>query len=134
MVTEAMKLEEILASWKEGYDKSKHCIKKHRHHFANRGLYSQNYGLSSSHVRIWELDHKEGLALKNWCFRIVLLEKTLESRLDSKAIKPVNPKGNQSWILIRRTDAEDPILCAKRPWCWERLKVKGEGGGKGWDG
>ena len=59
---------------------------------------------------VWELDHKEGWAPKNWCFQTVVLEKTLESPLDSKKIKPVNPKGNQSWILIGRTDAEAPIL------------------------
>ena len=62
--------------------------------------------------QMWELDHKEGFALKNWCFRTVVLEKTLESPLDSKEIKQVNPKGNQSWILIGSTDAqtEAPIL------------------------
>jgi len=59
---------------------------------------------------MWELDHKEGWALKNWCFRTAMLEKTLESPLDSKEIKPVNPKGNQPWIVIGRTDAEAPIL------------------------
>ena len=63
-------------------------------------------------VRMWELDHKEGWVPKNWCFQIVLLEKTLESPLDSKEIKPVNPKGNQPWILTGRTDAEAeaPVL------------------------
>jgi len=55
---------------------------------------------------MWELDHKESWTLKNWCFWTVVLEKTLESPLDCKVIKPVNPKGNQSWIFIRRTDAE----------------------------
>ena len=64
---------------------------------------------SSSHILIWELDHKEGWALKNWCFQIVLLEKTLESPLKSK-IKPVNPKGRQSWLFTGRTQAEVPIL------------------------
>ena len=62
--------------------------------------YSQSYGFSSSHVQMWELDHKEGWALKNWCFQIVVLEKTLESPLDSQDIKPVNPKGNQGWCWI----------------------------------
>ena len=62
---------------------------------------------------MWELDHKEGRALKNWCFRTVVLEKTLESALDSKEIKSANPKGNQSWIFIGRTDAE-----AEAPICW----------------
>ena len=73
---------------------------------------SQNYGFSISHVWMWELDHKEGGALKNWCFQILVLEKTPESPLDGKEIKPINPKGNQSWIFIGRTDAEAeaPIL------------------------
>ena len=65
---------------------------------------------SSSQVRMWELDHKEGLVLKNWCFWLVVLEKTLESPLDSKKIKPVNPKGSQPWIFIGRTDAEADAL------------------------
>ena len=67
---------------------------------------------SSSHVWMWELDYKDSLALKNWSFWTVVLEKTLESPLDSKEIQPVHPKGNQSWIFIGRTDveAETPIL------------------------
>jgi len=87
-------------------------LKKQRHHFADKGPYSQSYVFSSSHVQMWELDHTEGWAPKNWCFLIVVLEKTLESPLDCKEIKPVNPKGDQPWIFIRRTDAEAeaPIL------------------------
>ena len=84
-------------------------IKKQRLHLANQGLYSQKNGFSISHIWMWELDHKEGWAPKNWCFQIVVLEKTLErleSPLDCKEIKPVNSKGNQCWILIGRTDAE----------------------------
>ena len=73
-------------------------------------LYSQNYGFSGSHVQMWKLDHKESQAPKNWCFRIVVLEKTLKNPLDWKEIKPVNPKGDQPWIVIGRTDAEAPIL------------------------
>ena len=80
--------------------------------FAN-GLHNQSYGFSSSHIRMWELDHKEGWVPKNWCFQIVVLEKTLESSLDCKKIKPVNPKGNQPWIFIGRTDAE-----AEAPTLW----------------
>ena len=80
-----------------------------RCHFANKGLYSQSYGFSRSHEQMWELDHKEGWASKNRCFQIEMLEKTLESTLDSKEIKPVHPKGNQPWIFIGRTDAEAPI-------------------------
>ena len=70
-----------------------------------KAWYSQSYGFSSSHVQMWELDQREGWALKNWCFRTVVLKTTLESPLDSKEIKPVNPKGNQPWIFIGRTDA-----------------------------
>ena len=77
--------------------------------FAEKGSYSQNYGFPSSHIQMWTLDHKEGWILKNWCFQIVVLEMTLERPLDSN-IKPVNPKGNQPWIFIGRTDAEAPIL------------------------
>ena len=71
----------------------------------DKGLYSQSYGFTSSHVRMWELDCKEGWASKNWYFWIMVLEKTFESPLDYK-IKPVNPKGNQAWIFTGRTDAE----------------------------
>ena len=87
-------------------------IKKQQHYFANKGPSSQSYGFSSSHVWVWELDYKESWALKSWCFWTVLLEKSVESLLDCKEIQPVSPKGNQSWIFIRRTDAkpEVPIL------------------------
>ena len=85
-------------------------LRKQRHHFAVRGLYSQNYDFSSSHVCMWELDHKKGWALKNWCFQNGVLEKTLEGPWDCKEIKPVNSKGNQLWIFIGRTDVEALIL------------------------
>ena len=101
---------------------------------SNKGPSSQGYGVSSSQVWMWELDHKESWAPKHWCFWTMVLEKTLEIPLDCKEIQPVHPKGNQSWILIGRTDieAEAPILwpldaknwlLRKDPaWCWERLK------------
>ena len=82
-------------------------FKKQRHHFADKSLRSQSYIFSSGHERMWELDHKEGWELKNWCFWIVVLEKTLESPFDSKEIKTVNPKGNQPWIFTGRIDIED---------------------------
>ena len=87
-------------------------LKKQRHYWASKGLSSQRYGFSSSHVWMWELDYKESPALKNWCFWTVVLEKTPDSPLDCKEIKPVNHKGNQSWIFIGRTDikAEPPTL------------------------
>ena len=79
---------------------------KQRHYFANKDPSSQSYGFSSSHVWMWELDHKEGWVPKNWCFQIVVLEKTLWNPLDCKEIKPVNPKGNQPWLFIGMTDNE----------------------------
>ena len=102
----------MLAPWKKSYHKPRQHIKKQRHPFADKGPYSQSYGFSSSHVWLWERDHKEGWVLRKWCFQTVVLKKTLESPLDGKVIKPVNPKGNQSWIFIERTDveAEAPIL------------------------
>ena len=96
----------------KSYNKPRQHIKKQRHHFANKGSYSQSYVFSSSHVQMWELDHKEGWVPKKWCFPFALLEKILESPLDCKEIKPVNPKGTQPWIFIGRTDseAEAPIF------------------------
>ena len=103
-------IKKTLAPWKKSYDQPRQHIKKQRYYFANKDLYSQSYGFSSSQVWMWELDHKESWALKNWCFWIVVLEKTLESPWDCKEIKLVNPKGNQSWIFIGRTDVEAETL------------------------
>ena len=104
----------MLAPWKKSYDKPRQHITKQSYYFANKGPYSQSYDFSSSHVRMWEWDHKEGWVAKNWCFQIVVLEETFESPLDCKEIKPVSPKGNQPWIFIGRTDAEtdSPIFWA----------------------
>ena len=96
----------MLTPWKKSYDQPTQHIQKQRRYFANKGLYSQSYGFSSSHVWMWKLDYKESWALKNWCFWTTVLEKTLESPLDCKDIKLVHPKGNQSWIFLGRTDAE----------------------------
>ena len=132
----------MLTAWKKSYDKPRQHITKQRHYFANKGPSNQSYGFSSSHVWMWELDHKESWAAKN-CFWTVVLEKTLESPLDCKEIQSVHPKGNQSWIFIGRTDAEaeapilwppvEELIHLKRPWCWERLEA-GEGDDRGWDG
>ena len=91
--------------------KPRQHIQKQRHYLVNKGP-SQSYGFSSSHVWMWELDYKESWALKNWWIWTVVLEKTLESPLDCKKIKPVNPKGNQSQTFIGMTDveAETPIV------------------------
>ena len=95
-----------LSPWKESYDQPRQHIQKQRHYFVNKGPSSQCCGFSSGHVWMWELDYKESWALKNWCFWTMVLEKTLESPLDSWEIQPVHPKGNQSWIFIGRTDAK----------------------------
>ena len=110
-MTAAMKLKDA-CSLEESYGQSRKHIKKQRHYFASKDLYGQSYGFSNSYVRMWELDHKEGWTQKNWCSWTVVLEKTLESPLDCKEIQSVNPKGKQSWIFLRRTDAEaeTPIL------------------------
>ena len=118
------------APWKKSYDKPRECIKKQRRNFTNKGQSSQSYGFSSSHVRMWELDHKEGWEPKNWCFWILVLAKTLESPLDSKEIKQVNPKGNQPWIFIGRTDAEAPIFWPSDVKSW--LTGKHPDAGKDW--
>ena len=102
----------MLVPWKYSFVKPRQCIKKQRHYFADKSAYSQSYGFSSSHVQMWELDHKDSWAPKNWCFWTVVLEKTLESPLDGKEIKPVSAKGNQPWIFTGKTDAtaEAPVL------------------------
>ena len=101
-----------LAPGKKSYDQPREHFKKQRHYFADKDLSIQSYGFSSSHVWMWELDYKESWTLKNWCFRTVVLEKTLESPLDCKEIQPVHPKRNQSWTFIGKAEVEPetPIL------------------------
>ena len=90
----------MLPPWKKSYEQPRWHIKKQRYYFANKRPYRQSYVFISSHVWMWELDYKESWAPKNPCFWTVVLEKTLESALDCKEIKAVNPKGNQSWIFL----------------------------------
>ena len=121
----------MFAPWKKSYDQPRQHIRKQRHYFANKDPSSQSYGFSSSHVWMWELDHKEDWAPKNWYFWSV--EKTLESPLEFKEIKPVNSKlGNQSLIFIGRTDAKAkaPILWLPDAKSW--LIGKDPDAGKGW--
>ena len=117
---------------KESYGKSREHFKKQRCHFADKALYSQSFDFSNSHTWMWELDHKKGWALKNWCFWIVMLEKTLENPLDFKVIKPVNPKGNQPWIFTGRTDAEAEALILWPPDGKSQLIGKYPDAGKDW--
>ena len=129
----------------ESYDQPRQHIEKQRHYFVNKGPSSQGYGFSSGHVWMWELDCEERWAPKNWCFWTVVLEKTLESPLDSKEIQPVHPKGNQFWIFIGRTDveAETPILWPLKVKSWlfwkdpdagKDWRAGGDGDDRGWDG
>ena len=107
--------------------KSRQYVEKQRHYSADKGLYCQVYGLPSGCVQLGDLNCKVGRMPKNWCLWTVVLEKTLESILDSKEIKPVNLKGDQSWIFTERTDAEAeaPVFWTsdvnrhhwKSPWC-----------------
>ena len=108
-----------------------------------KDLYNQSIGFSSNHVWMWELDHKKDWTPKKWCFQTAVLEKTLESHLDCKEIKPVNPKGNQPWIVIWRTVAEALILWSpdlksrqngKDPDAGKDWRQKENVGGRGWDG
>ena len=113
-------------------------VEKQRHYFANKGPSSQGYGFSSSHVWIWELDYNESWAPKNWCFWTMVLEKTLDSHLDCKEIKPLNSKGNRYWIFTGRTDAEaeTPILwppdALAKTLTLETIESKRRGWHRGW--
>ena len=103
-----------------------------------------SYVFSTSHIWMWELDHKERWALKNGCFWTVLLEKTLESPLDCKEIQPVHSEGDQPWDFFGRNDAkaQPPVLWTPhakswligKDWCWEGLGAGGEEDDRGWDG
>ena len=129
MVTSAMRLKDT-CSLEEKYDQLGQHIKNQRHYFVNKSPSSQSYGFSSSHVWMWELDYKERWVPKNWHFWTVVLEKTLESPVDCKKIKPINPKGNQPWMFIGRSDAEAPILWPPDAKSW--LIGKDPDAGKDW--
>ena len=109
----------------------------HRNYFAKKGPSSQSYSFSSSHIRMWELDYKKSWAQNNWCFWTVVLEKTFESPLTCKEIKPVNPKGNQSWVFIGRmnAEAETPVLWPPdvKNWLGKTLML-GKIESRGWRG
>ena len=101
--------QKMTAFQQKSYAKPRQSVEKQRHHSADKGPYSQGYDLPSSHAWLWQLDHKESWASKNWCLLSVVLEKTPGSPLDTKEIKPVNLKENPPWILIGRNDAEAEV-------------------------
>ena len=119
MMTAAIKLKDA-CSLEKSCNKPRQHIKKQRQYFANKCPYNQNYGFSISHVWMWELDHKEGQALKNWYFSIVVLDKTLESPLDCKEIQAVHSEGDQLWDFFGRNDAkaETPVLWPPHAKTW----------------
>ena len=122
----------MLAPWKKSYDQPRQHIKKQRYYFAIKCPSSKSCGFSNSHVWMWLLYHKESWALKNWCFWTVVMEETLESPLNWKEIKSVNPKGNQSWLLIGRTDAEAETPVVWPPHAKNWLIGKDRDAGKDW--
>ena len=124
----------MLTPWKKSYDQPREYIKKQRHYFVNKGASSQSYGFSSSHVWMWELDYKEGWAQKNWCFWTMVLEKTLESPLDSRRsnrsiLKEISPEYSLEGLILKLklqyfetwweelTHWKDPD--AQKEWRWE---------------
>ena len=133
-----------LAPWKKSYDQPRQHIKKQRHYFANKGPSSQSYGFSSSHVWMGELGHKESRALKNWCFWTVVLEKTLRvpwtaRRSNQSTLKEVSSEYSLKGLMVQLklqyvATWSKELTHWKRRWCWERLKVGGEGDDRGWDG
>ena len=116
----------MITSWQESHYKPRQCVEKQRHYSADKGSHSRGYGLSSGHVWLWGLDHKK-------IFWTVVLEKTPESPVDSKEIKPVNLKGDQPWIFTRRTDAEaeTPVVWSSDANRWLIGKVPDDG--KDWE-
>ena len=123
MVTAAMESKDAC------YDQPRQHIQKQSHYFADKGP-SKGYGFSSGHVWMWELDYKESWTLKNWCFRTVVLEKTLESPLDCKEIQPVHPKRNQSWTFIGKAEVEPETLILWPPDAKNWLTGKDHDAGK----
>ena len=134
MVTVAMKLKDA-CSLEKSYYKSTQRIKKQRHHFADKGLYSQGCGFSSSHVQMRELDHKEGQridAFKLWCWRRLFRFPWTLRRSNQSILKETNP--DWCWSSNTLVTWSKQSTHWKRSWCWERFKPKGEEGSRGWDG
>ena len=139
MVTAAMKLKD--APWKKSCDQPRQHIKKQRHYFANKGPSSQSYGFSSSHVWMWELDYKERIdAFELWCWRRLLRVPWTARRSNQSILKKISPEYSLEGLMLKLKLQYIGHLMQrtwnhwKRPWCWERLKVGGEGDNRGWDG
>ena len=125
----------MLAPWKKSCDQPRQLIKNQRRCFANKGLSSQSYGFSNSHLWMWELHHKEGWMLKNWYFWTVVLEKTLESPLDYREmqqsiLKEISPEYSLEWLMLKLNTSILPILCPPNAKSW--LIWKNPDAGKDW--
>ena len=112
-------IKDACSLWGESYEKPRQPIKKQRHHFSDKSLYSQSYGFPVIMYWCEKLDHKEARVPKNWCFWAVVLEKTLDSPLGSKDIQPVHLSRNQPWVLFERADAEAEATGPLATWCKE---------------
>ena len=131
----------MLPPWKKSYDQPRLYINKQRHHFADKGLYSQSCGFSSSHVGMWELDHKKAKcwridAFELWCWRRLLRVPWTARRSNQSILKEINPEYTLAGLMLKLQYFGHLMWRAdlKRPWCWERLKAGGEGDDRGWDG
>ena len=143
MVTAAMKFK-TLAPWTKSSDKPRQHIKKQKRYFASKGLSCQSYGFSSSRVWMWELDHKENWVPKNWSFWTVVLEKTLEShwmarRSNQSILKEISPEYSLEGLILKLKlqyfgHLMERAYSLEKPWCWETLRARGEGGSSRRDG
>ena len=140
MVAAAMKLKDT--PWNESYDQTRQIIKKQRHYFANKGPSSQNYGFSSSYVCMWHLDHKESWvsridAFELWCWRRLLKVPWTARRSSQSIPKEISPEYSLEGLMLKLQHFGtlfEELIHWERCWCWERLKVGGEGDDRGWDG
>ena len=134
----------MLTPWKESYDQPRQHTKKQRHYFANKGLSSQNYGFSSSHLWMWELyykkaEHQRIDAFELWCWRRLLSILWTIRRSNQSILKGISPEYSLEELMLElklqylATQWEE-LTHLKRPWCWERLRAGGEGDDRGWDG
>ena len=120
--------------WKKSYGKPRQYIKKQRHCFADKGLSSQSYGFSRSHVWMWELDHKDSWAPKNWCFELWWWRRLFRvpwtaRRSNQSILKEISPEYSLKGLMRKLKPQYFGCLmqrAQKRPWCWERLKAGGE--------
>ena len=132
-----------LTPWKENHNKSRQCLKKQGHCFADKGPNSQSYGFSSGHVWMWELDHKEGWAPKNWCFWTgcwirLLRVRWIAGGSNQSILKEINPEYSLERLMLKWSSNPLATWCKelthwKRPWYWEILKEGGEGDDRGRD-